>query len=389
MITLAIAGKPNCGKSTLYRAATMAPAEIANYPFTTIDANRGVAYVRVSCPCTILEHRCGACIDGIRYIQVHLIDVAGLVPEAYTGKGLGNQFLDHLRQADAIINVIDASGATDIEGVPDEIGSHDPLEEIPMLETEMTMWLYGIIEKHWPKMQRQAQAKNFNMYAGLADLLAGLAIREDHVSDAERESGIHFRSAQSEDLIRFSRILLRYSKPMIRAGNKADQAPKSLISSLRAAGISLISGAAELALRSAAEHKIITYHPGDPSFTILDEGKLSPAQKEGLAKIRMFMDAFGGTGVQQVINRAVFELLDHIVVYPVEDETHLSDAKGRVLPDAFLMKNGSTPHDLAYQVHTDIGKGFLYAIDARTKMRIKESAILKDGDIIKIVSTAK
>ncbi len=389
MITLALAGKPNCGKSTLYRAATMAPAEIANYPFTTIDANRGVAYVRVPCPCTGLATRCGNCVDGIRYVPVHLIDVAGLVPEAYTGKGLGNQFLDHLRQADAIINVIDACGGTDIEGAPAEVGSHDPLEEIPMLETEMTMWLYGIIDKHWSRMQRQSQVKSFNMHAGLAEILAGLSIREEHVMDAERESGIVFRSAQAEDLKKFSRILLKISKPMIQAGNRADLAPPDLISRVQGAGISLTSGAAELVLRTAAEHKVITYNPGDPAFSIPDEGKLNPAQKEGLVKIQEYMKTFGGTGVQQIINRAVFELLDQIIVYPVEDETHLTDAKGRVLPDAFLMKKGSTPHDLAYQVHTDIGKGFLYAIDAKTKMRIKESALLKDGDIIKIVSTAK
>ncbi|HWQ65666.1 MAG TPA: redox-regulated ATPase YchF [Methanospirillum sp.] len=389
MITLALAGKPNCGKSTLYRAATMAPAEIANYPFTTIDANRGVCYVRVPCPCTALAQRCGVCLDGIRYVALHLIDVAGLVPEASTGKGLGNQFLDHLRQADAIINVIDASGGTDMEGNPDDIGSHNPLDEIPMLDTEMTMWLYGIIVKHWPKMQRQAQAKNYNIHAGLAELLAGLSIREEHVADAERESGITLRTVHPDDLIPFSRLLMKVSKPMIQAGNKADLAPANLIASLTAAGIPLICGAAELALRSAAEHKVIAYRPGDPSFTIPDDGKLNAAQKGALEKIQSFMAEHNGTGVQQVINQAVFGLLDRIVVYPVEDETHLTDAKGRVLPDAFLMKKGSTPHDLAYQVHSDIGKGFLYAIDAKTKMRIKENTELKDGDIIKIVSTAK
>ncbi|WP_373839440.1 redox-regulated ATPase YchF [Methanospirillum sp.] len=389
MITLAFAGKPNCGKSTLYRAATLAPAEIANYPFTTIDANRGVAYVRVPCPCTSLAHRCGVCTDGIRYIAVHLIDVAGLVPEAHTGKGLGNQFLDHLRQADAIIQVIDASGSTDIEGNPDNPGTYDPMEEIPMLKTEMAMWLFGIIEKHWPKMQRQAQSRSFSIYTGLAEVLAGLSIRDEHVMEAEREAGVELRLTGSGDLIEFSKILMRLAKPTIVAGNKADLAPPELLAKVKGSGAILTSGAAELALRTAASSQMIVYHPGDASFSIPDEGKLSSAQKAGLLKMKEYMDAQGGTGVQDIINKAVFELLDMIVLYPVEDETHLTDGQGRVLPDAFLMKKGSTPRDLAYQVHSDIGKGFLYAIDAKTKMRIKENAVLKDGDIIKIVSTAK
>ena len=258
-----------------------------------------------------------------------------------------------------------------------------------MLKTEMAMWLHGIIEKHWAKMQRQAQSKTFSVYAGIAEVLAGLSIKEEHVLEAEREAGIELRLASSENLIEFSRILMKHAKPMIIAGNKADLASPELIGKVKGSGAILTSGAAELALRTAAASQVIAYHPGDPSFSIPDESKLSEAQKTGLMKMKAYMDQHGGTGVQDIINRAVFELLDMIVLYPVEDETHFTDGQGRVLPDAFLMKKGSTPHDLAFQVHADIGNGFLYAIDAKTKMRIKESAILKDGDIIKIVSTAK
>jgi len=299
MITLALAGKPNCGKSTLYRAATMAPAEIANYPFTTIDANRGVAYVRVSCPCMSLAHRCGVCADGIRYIAVHLIDVAGLVPEAHAGKGLGNQFLDNLRQADAIIQVIDASGGTDIEGNPDNPGSHDPLDEIPMLKTEMAMWLYGIIEKHWSKLQRQAQSRSYSIYTGLAEILAGLSIREEHVMHAEQKAGVDLRRTSVNDLVNFSQILLDLAKPMIVAGNKADCAPPELLEKVSGCGAILTSGAAELALRTAAASNLIVYHPGDLSFSIPDENRLSDAQKAGLMKIKAYMDAHGGPGCRR------------------------------------------------------------------------------------------
>jgi ribosome-binding ATPase YchF (GTP1/OBG family) len=195
MITLALAGKPNCGKSTFFRAATLADAEIANYPFTTIDANHGVGYVRSPCPCTTLAlpggtATCGHCTDGVRFIPVNLIDVAGLVPEAHTGRGLGNQFLDHLRQADAIIHVVDGSGATDAEGNPVGIGEHDPESDIAFLPLEMTMWVYGILAKHWAKLLRQAQAKTFVLHAAVAEVLAGLAITPEDVAAAVRETGV-------------------------------------------------------------------------------------------------------------------------------------------------------------------------------------------------------
>ncbi len=389
MITLALAGKPNCGKSTFFRAATMAPAEIAGYPFTTIDANFGVAYYRTDCPCHGLGLSCGHCTDGIRYVPVNLIDVAGLVPEAHKGKGLGNQFLDNLRQADAIIHIVDASGSSDSEGNPVEAGSHDPLQDIEFVKNEMTMWIFGILDKHWQKLQRQAQSKAYPIHRAVSEVFTGLKVTPEDIMDAERTAGIDLVHADQAALIRFCEEVVRISKPMLTVGNRVDIAPGDLVARLRDAGLTFATAAGELALRNAAAGGLVRYHPGDPSFSVVREEALSPAQKTGLRTIAQVMEKYGGTGVQQAINRAVRDLLRMIVVYPVEDEHRFSDSQGRILPDAFLMREGSTPRDLAYQVHTDIGKGFLYAVDARTNMRVKDTYQMKDGDIIRIVSTAK
>jgi hypothetical protein len=367
----------------------MAHAEIANYPFTTIDANFGVAYVRSECPCKGMGQRCGHCADGIRYVPVNLIDVAGLVPDAHKGKGLGNQFLDHLRQADAIIHIVDASGSTDTEGNPVEVGTHDPREDIAFLKYEMTMWVYGILEKHWARLQRQAQSKTYSIYRGISEVFTGLGISPEDVQDAERTARVDLMRADPAGLTRFCEEIVHISKPMLPIGNRVDLAPAPLVEQLRPAGLTFASAAGELALRNAVAGGLITYHPGDLSFSIVREDSLSPAQKAGLQTIAQVMKANGGTGVQQAINRAVYDLLRMIVVYPVEDEHKFSDSQGRILPDAFLMRRGATPRDLAFQVHTDIGKGFLYAIDARTNMRVKDTHELKDGDIIRIVSAAK
>ncbi len=386
-VSIALAGKPNSGKSTFFKAATLANVEIANYPFTTIDANHGVAYVRTACPCGELKMNCGNCRDGVRFVPVEMIDVAGLVPDAHKGRGLGNEFLDNLRQAKAIIHVIDASGGTDIEGNPVPLGSHEPLGDIEFLGHEITMWIFGIMKRNWERLSRKVQAEGLKLEETIAGQLEGAGVTESHVKTALTKLKLPRDKPHlwtDEQIIELSDMLRIDSKPLIIAANKIDVASQENIEKLVKAGAIPVSAAAEVALRLADKSAAIKYIPGDGDFA--ESSNLSEAQNEALSKIRTLMKKNNGTGIQKCINETVFNLLNLIVVYPVEDENKFTDKQGRILPDAFLLKKGSTPKDLAFMVHTDIGKGFLYAVDARTKMRLGDKYELKNGDIVKIVA---
>jgi ribosome-binding ATPase len=395
-VMIALAGKPNAGKSTFFKAATLADVEIANYPFTTIKPNLGVSYVRSKCPSAELKVDCKKCVNGERFTHIELLDVAGLVPEAHLGKGLGNKFLDDMRQAQAVIHVVDASGGTDIEGNVVPIGSHDPLDDIKFLENEITMWMYGILSTNFMKLAKKTGAAGGSKTEeAVAEQFAGLGIDDVMVRTAMPELGLESKPLvnwDDKDMIAISDTLRRVSKPLVIAANKADIAPPQFIEKLKgleAKGYKVIfcSAGYELALRMAAKNNLIDYLPGDKDFTIREPGKLNAQQKAALDKIKEFMQKYGGTGIQQAMNTVVFDLLDYIIAYPVEDETHFSDKNGVVFPDAFLIKKGSTPRDLAFKVHTQIGESFLFGINARTKMRLGEKHELTFNDIIKIVST--
>jgi ribosome-binding ATPase YchF (GTP1/OBG family) len=391
MLSLALAGKPNAGKSTFYTAATMADVDVANYPFTTIDANRGITYARARCPCLDRDERCDNCEDGKRYVAVELVDVAGLVPGAHEGRGLGNQFLDELTNADAILNVVDASGGTNEEGEPVEVGAYDPIEEVDFIREEMDQWLAGIIDRNWESVERKSRSPDFDIDEALADLLTGFGASEYDVAAALRgldypTDPIQWTDAEREAL---AREIRERTKPLVLVANKADIAPpENLRRIAEHETLSVVATAdGELALKRGAEAGIVEYDPGDEGFTIV--GDLTGGQRSGLEQIREVMADYGGTGVQQAINTAVYDLLDHITVYPVQNESKWTDGQGEVLPDAFLVPCGSTPKDLAYAVHSDIGDGYLHAVDARSNRRISESYELEEGDVVKIVSTAK
>ncbi len=387
MIEIGLAGKPNAGKSTFFRAATMADAEIASYPFTTIEPNVGIAHVRTECVCRELNiYPCGNCIDGIRYIPVKLIDVAGLVPDAHKGRGLGNEFLDDLRQADAIIHIVDASGTTDEEGNEVGEGARDPVDDIEFLERELVMWLFGILKKNWEKIVRRIQMEKRDPARFISEQLAGLGFDEMTVRESLKTTDRDVGKMDDESLLKFSEELMRGRFKIVIAGNKADKAPDENLRKISEIGGVVCSAMYEFTLRTANNNGYIRYRPGDRDFKVVKE--LNEKQKKALEMIAGFMKRYDGTGVQKAINTVVFDKLGYIVVYPVEDENKYTDTKGNVLPDALLVKKGTTARELAYMIHTDIGKNYIYAVDAKKKIRISEDYELKDGDVIKIVSSA-
>ncbi|SCG84659.1 redox-regulated ATPase YchF [Methanobacterium congolense] len=393
MLQIAVTGKPNVGKSSFFNSATLSEAEVAGYPFTTIDANKAVGHVVSTCPCTQLELTCSPrnskCVEGKRLIPVELVDVAGLVPGAHEGRGLGNKFLDDMMQAKVLLHIIDASGSTDEEGRPCEAGSHDPLEDINFLQHEIVMWLMSILKKNWNRMVRKVMSEHLDFAKVIAEQFSGIGMALEDVIEAKRIITKDYDKWEDEDIITFLEDLLQRSKPTIIVANKADTPTAAEnIKRLQEKYENVIPASAEseLALVRAAEAGLISYVSGDSDFDVLDPEKLSSQQLKALEYIREHvLQKYGSTGVQEALNMAVFKVLDMIVVYPVEDEHKYCDQKGNVLPDAILIKKGSKPRDLAYVIHTDIGESFMHAIDAKKGMRVSGDYELEEGDIISIV----
>jgi ribosome-binding ATPase YchF (GTP1/OBG family) len=393
-----VVGKANVGKSTFFKAMTLAEVEIANYPFATIKPNSGVGYVKVECAEKFFNVKCNAregfCINGTRFVPVQVIDVAGLVPGAHEGKGMGNQFLDDLRQADVLVHVIDVAGTTNEKGEPIEPGSYDPAADIKFLEVEIDMWYFGILKKGWEKFVRRVMQEKQPISEALASQLGAMKVTDAMVDKVIGQLGLNKESPDKwtdEDIKSMAMEFRKRTKPMIIACNKID-IPGAADNFARLETefpdhmLIACSAESELALREAAKHGLIDYIPGEADFTVKDEAKLSGKQKTALQFVKdNILKKYKTTGVQQVIDRAVFGLLKYIAVFP-GGMNKLEDSEGRVLPDCFLLPHDSTALEFAFKIHTDLGENFIKAIDVKKKMPVGKDHVLHHGDVIEIVT---
>jgi ribosome-binding ATPase YchF (GTP1/OBG family) len=391
-LQIGLLGKANVGKSTFFSAATETPVPSGNFPFTTIEPNIGVAYVQSDCACKHFEikHDNELCVNGTRFIPVKLIDIAGLVPGAHEGKGLGNQFLDDARQAEVLIHVVDIAGTTDIQGQPVPVGTHDPLKDVKFVQDEFDQWFSDILKREWDKITREIDQKRAKLTDGIAKRFSGLGIKDYQVHNVLQKLGLISRNPkewEDNDIKTFAKLLRSNTKPMIIAANKADLCKDLDIIHKISDDVIPCSAETELLLRKATKAGIVNYSPGDSSFTIPDGKEIPIPQQKALDLVKSVLSKISTTGIQKILNIAVFDSLKLIIVYPVEDETKLTNKDGVILPDTKLLPQDSTAKDLAGLIHADIAKGFLHAIDCKTKQRISGDQKLKNGDVIKIIST--
>ena len=400
-IKIGLIGKTNTGKTTFFNAATLSSAEISTYPFTTKKAETATANAITLCvhpEFNVFDNPNNSkCSNGWRYIPIELIDLPGLIKDAWKGKGLGNQFLSIAAQSDALLHIVDVSGSVDSAGKVTEAGSGDPISDYADIEEELIMWYHKILEGNREKISKLIHSGSDKIDV-FTDLYRGIGVNKDHVKDALKATDLedkNFDDYDAQDTKKFASHLRNISKPTLIVANKIDiEGADKTFNRLRERYIDTIivpaSADSELSLRRAEQKGLIKYSPGSEQFEIEKPEELNEKQKAALEFIKKdIMGEYMRTGVQFAINIAVFKLLKMNSVYPVANEEKLSDKKGRVLPDLILMKDGATVKDLAKEIHTDLTKGLLYAKDLRYNLRLPVTYQLRDRDVISLVSASK
>jgi small GTP-binding protein len=402
MIRIGIIGKTNAGKTTLFNSMTLQTAEVSNYPFTTKSPNTGIAQAVTLCVHKEFgvqdNPKNSKCEEGWRFIPIEVTDLPGLIKGAYLGKGLGNQFLSVAAQSDALLHVVDASGSVDKEGRVTETGIGDPIADFADVELELVLWYTKMFSSNMGKIAKAAKQPGADVGSAVAEVMQGIGVKKEHVNFALKEALLEGKDIESwteKETQNFCWILRDVSKPTIIIANKMDlpnaaENFKKLREHYKDFIVVPTSGEAELSLRRAESKGYIKYVPGEERFDIMNPQELTDAQRTALAYIkRKVFGEYLRTGVQFALSITIFKLLKMNAIYPVADPEKLTDKSGHVLPDVYLLPAGSTLDDLARTVHSDLHKGLLYAVDVRTGIHLPTDYVLRDRDVLSIVSTAR
>ncbi|MGB0856149.1 MAG: redox-regulated ATPase YchF [Nitrosopumilus sp.] len=400
-IKIGLIGKTNTGKTTFFNSATLSSEEISSYPFTTKSPVSGTAHAITLCvhpEFKIQDNPNNSkCVDGWRYIPIELIDLPGLIKDAWKGKGLGNQFLSIAAQSDVLLHVVDASAGIDSTGQITETGKGDPISDFADIEEELTMWYHKILEGNREKVSKFIR-NGTDILIAITDIYRGIGVNKSHVKETFLVTGLETKNFDDFDMTdskKFAYCLRKISKPTLIVANKIDVegADKNFIRLRERYNDSIVipvSGDSEFSLRRAEQKGLIKYSPGSEQFEIIKHEELNEKQINALDFIkRGIMGEYMRTGVQFAINVAVFKLLKMNSIYPVADEEHLADKNGKILPDLILLKDGATINDLAKEIHSDLTKGLLYGKDLRYNLRLPVDYQLRDRDVVSLVSAGK
>ncbi len=361
MLRLGIVGLPNVGKSTLFNALTSSHAAAAeNYPFCTVEPNVGVVEVP--------DPRLRRLFDIVQPKKqvpavVEFVDIAGLVKGASQGEGLGNQFLSHIREVDAVVHVIRCFEDPDVVHL---MGPVDPVRDHDVVTSELALADLAVVERRLDKTRKSARAGDKDAQTEL--VLLERVVGELNAGRGAREAG------ESETAVRFLRQLgLLTAKPILYAANVNEE-------DLAAGGGQWLD-----ALRKAVQ----THH--EEAEIVLFSAKLEAELADLSGEERQeFLAGVGVTepGLDRLIH-AGYRLLDLETFFTVGDNE----------VRAWTMHAGATAYDAAGEIHSDFQRGFIRAETVAFKDFAKAGSykaareqglvrsegreyIVKDGDIL-------
>ncbi|KAH6845161.1 P-loop containing nucleoside triphosphate hydrolase protein [Chaetomium sp. MPI-CAGE-AT-0009] len=376
---IGLVGKPSAGKSSTLNSLTDATSKVGNFPFTTIDPQRAIGYLQIDCACARhgLSDRCrpnyGACVNGRRSVPIELLDVAGLVPGAHQGKGLGNKFLDDLRHADALIHVVDVSGTTDAEGK--NTRGYDPSVDIAWLRSEIVAWIRGNLMEKWGSIKRRHIAVKATAVETLQNQFSGYGSTTSVVARTLDRLGLKepLEEWSDETIDRVVNAFTDEKFPTVIALNKIDHpdADKNIAKIAKMQdpnSIVLCSAVSEIFLRKLAKQGYIRYTEGgefvDTREDLIadgdpDGGGLKELDEKNRNRIENLKDMvlyrFGSTGVVQVLSKAA-DILGLVPVYPVRNTSTFgsgSSESKQVFRDCVLVKKNTTVADVGRKIMGD------------------------------------